>query len=76
MAAFPSLSNSVSLSSRASKLSASAMSVIAATMTSNAQVGTLGSDAKFYGTFYTYVQSTYHLCMCLYHETRLLLVGL
>jgi hypothetical protein len=52
------------------------MSVIAATMTSNAQVGTLGSDAKFYGTFYTYVQSTYHLCMCLYHETRLLLVGL
>ncbi|KAJ9582054.1 hypothetical protein L9F63_003637, partial [Diploptera punctata] len=37
MAAFPS-SNSVSLSSRASRLSASAMSVIAATMTSNAQV--------------------------------------
>ncbi|XP_023713900.1 E3 ubiquitin-protein ligase HERC2 [Cryptotermes secundus] len=38
MAAFPSLSSSVSLSSRASKLSTSAMSVIAATMTSNAQV--------------------------------------
>ncbi|XP_068082847.1 E3 ubiquitin-protein ligase HERC2 [Anabrus simplex] len=38
MAAFPSLSTSVSLSSRASKMSASAMSVIAATMTSNAQV--------------------------------------
>nr|CAD7602464.1 unnamed protein product [Timema genevievae] len=38
MAAFPSLSSSVSISSRASKMSASAMSVIAATMTSNAQV--------------------------------------
>ncbi|XP_063244096.1 E3 ubiquitin-protein ligase HERC2 isoform X2 [Bacillus rossius redtenbacheri] len=37
-AAFPSLSSSISMSSRASKMSASAMSVIAATMTSNAQV--------------------------------------
>ncbi|XP_049844846.1 E3 ubiquitin-protein ligase HERC2 [Schistocerca gregaria] len=38
VAAFPSLSASVSVSSRASKMSASAMSVIAVTMTSNAQV--------------------------------------
>lgn len=52
MAAFPSMSSSVSLSSRASKLSASAMSVIAATMTSNAQVSTLGSDAEVYGCAY------------------------
>ncbi|XP_053987984.1 E3 ubiquitin-protein ligase HERC2 isoform X2 [Hylaeus volcanicus] len=38
MAMFPSMSSSASLSSRASKMSTSAMSVIAATLTSNAQV--------------------------------------
>lgn len=38
IAAFPSLSSSASLSSRASKMSASAMSVIAATMKTNPQV--------------------------------------
>ncbi|XP_020707195.2 E3 ubiquitin-protein ligase HERC2 isoform X3 [Athalia rosae] len=38
LAAFPSMSSSASLSSKASKMSTSAMSVIAATLTSNAQV--------------------------------------
>ncbi|XP_043254504.1 probable E3 ubiquitin-protein ligase HERC2 isoform X2 [Colletes gigas] len=38
LAMFPSMSSSASLSSRASKMSTSAMSVIAATLTSNAQV--------------------------------------
>ncbi|XP_015606913.1 E3 ubiquitin-protein ligase HERC2 isoform X2 [Cephus cinctus] len=38
LAVFPSMSSSASLSSRASKMSTSAMSVIAATLTSNAQV--------------------------------------
>ncbi|XP_066595212.1 E3 ubiquitin-protein ligase HERC2 [Prorops nasuta] len=38
LAIFPSMSSSASLSSRASKMSTSAMSVIAATLTSNAQV--------------------------------------
>lgn len=38
LAIFPSMSSSASLSSRASRMSASAMSVIAATLTSNAQV--------------------------------------
>lgn len=61
MAAFPSLSSSVSLSSRASKLSASAMSVIAATMTSNAQVSLLGSETKFYRPVYICMHDACHL---------------
>lgn len=43
-AIFPSMSSSASLSSRASKMSTSAMSVIAATLTSNAQV--VGEDGR------------------------------
>ena len=47
LAIFPSMSSSASLSSRASRMSASAMSVIAATLTSNAQVvgEGIGSDS-------------------------------
>ncbi|XP_050578084.1 E3 ubiquitin-protein ligase HERC2 [Bombus affinis] len=44
-AVFPSMSSSASLSSRASKMSSSAMSVIAATLTSNAQIVGEGSAA-------------------------------
>nr|XP_012152188.1 PREDICTED: E3 ubiquitin-protein ligase HERC2 [Megachile rotundata] len=45
LAVFPSMSSSASLSSRASKMSTSAMSVIAATLTSNAQIVGEGAAA-------------------------------
>lgn len=65
---FPSFSSSASLCSRASKMSSSAMSVIAATATSKAQVvGTLESEAP---------QPTDELCTLLGPDDACMLVDI